>query len=95
MKDNPADQNLIWQDTKAYLYVEKGFETKIMPPADVADFKRASNGCFWLDLRYLKTRKGQTCLPLLLEVLKTASAVMKKIFFGGDKQCLQGCWFIY
>ena len=47
------------------------------------DFKRASNGCFWLDLRYLKTWKGQTCLPLLPEVLKTAPAVMKKNFFWG------------
>ena len=45
MKDNPADQNLIWQDTKTSLYVEKGFETKtkITPPADVAEVILAYN----------------------------------------------------
>jgi hypothetical protein len=52
------------------------------------DFKQASNGCFWPDLRYLKTRKGQTCLPLLSEILKTASLVTKKDLLGGNKQCI-------
>ena len=47
------------------------------------DFKRVLNGCFWPDSKYLKTRKGQICLPLLLEVLKTASAVIKKNLFWG------------
>mgnify|MGYP006863778916 CR=1 FL=1 len=37
-----------------------------------------SNGYFWPDLRYLKTPKGQTCLPLFPEILKTAPAVIKK-----------------
>ena len=43
MKDIPADRNLIWQDTKESLYVEKGFETKITPPADVAEVILAYN----------------------------------------------------
>ena len=47
------------------------------------DFKQASNGCFWLDLRYLKSQKGQTCLPVLSEILKTASLVIKKNLLGG------------
>ena len=42
-----------------------------------------SNGYFWPDLRYLKTLKGQTCLPLEPEILKTSQAVIKKIFSGG------------
>ena len=46
------------------------------------DFKLVSNGYFWPDLRYLKTQKGQTCLPLLPEILKTAPAVIKKIWGG-------------
>ena len=45
------------------------------------DFKLLSNACFWPDLRYLKTQKGQTCLFLLPEILKTAPAVIKN-FFG-------------
>ena len=42
------------------------------------DFKLVSNGYFWPDLRYLKTPKGQTCLPLFPEILKTGPAVIKK-----------------
>ena len=47
------------------------------------DFKLVSNGSFWPNLRCLKTPKGQTGLPLLSEILKTATAVIEKSFFGG------------
>ena len=59
---------------------------------------RLQTGVKWLFLAqfglYLKTQKGQTCLPLLPEILKTAPAVIKKSFWG-DKQSLQGCRFNY
>ena len=48
---------------------------------------RLQIGVKWLFLAqfglYLKTQKGQTRLPLLPEILKTAPAVIKKIFLGG------------
>ena len=47
------------------------------------DFKLVSNGSFWPNLRCLKTPKGQTGLPLLSEILKTATAVIEEAFFGG------------
>ena len=59
---------------------------------------RLQTGVKWLFLaqfgQYLKTQKGQTCLPLLPEILKTAPAVIKKYLLG-DKQSLQGCRFNY
>ena len=47
---------------------------------------RLQTGVKWLFLAqfgpYLKTQKGQTCLPLLPEILKTAPAVIKNLFVG-------------
>ena len=47
---------------------------------------RLQTGVKWLFLAqfglYLKTQKGQTCLPLLPEILKTAPAVIKNLFWG-------------
>ena len=47
------------------------------------DFKLVSNGSFWPNLRCLKIPKGQTGLLLLSEILKTATAVIEKAFWGG------------
>ena len=46
------------------------------------DFKLVSNSCFGPHLRYLKHQKAKTCLPILPEILKTAPAVIKKLFWG-------------
>ena len=47
---------------------------------------RLQTGVKWLFLAqfgpYLKTQKGQTYLPLLPEILKTAPAVIKNLFVG-------------
>ena len=47
------------------------------------DFKLVSNDRFWPNLRCLKIPKGQTGLPLLSEILKTATTVIEKSFLGG------------
>ena len=52
-------------DLRKIFAVPKDFlKSKIYCSTFEFDFKLVSNGYFWSDLRYLKTQKGQTCLPL-------------------------------